>query len=92
MNEMQIKVNQMINERITPENPRPRIFLPKEEWLAFYKEVEPIYIERYGAMVQDEKALKDGFDNIRFQGCAICLSETTEPPHQSNHPQDKGEE
>lgn len=92
MSEMQIKVNQMINERITPENPRPRIFLPKEEWLAFFKEIEPIYLERYGSIIEDSGAAKDGFDNVQFKGCAICLSETTAPLPQSNHPQDKAEE
>jgi hypothetical protein len=55
-----------------------RVFLPPEEYKDFVREVEPLYKQQYGALIAEESAAAEGFENVLFAGAAVCLLPT--PP------------
>lgn len=68
----QQKVQRMILERSKASEYCRRLFLPKDEYMEFYRAVEPEYKKQYGAIVAEQEALKDGYENILFDGWAVC--------------------
>lgn len=53
---------------------KPRIFIDAELYQRFRDEMLPIYKEKYGALIADQEASEEGWDNILYQGLAICLA------------------
>lgn len=71
---MSIKeVDKILYAAISADNPRPRLFVPKDIFLKFVEEVEPLYKDLYGCIICDESATNDGYTNILYKGCAICM-------------------
>ncbi len=68
------EVSDLINKKATANNPRPRIYLTKNKFELLVDTLEPIYKEKYGALLVDERANLDGYDNILYKGCAVCLA------------------
>lgn len=66
------QVQQMILSESTPHNYCKQLFIPKDLYVRFIKEVEPIYKEHWGGLIASEKHLE--YDNVLFAGCAVCLS------------------
>jgi len=51
---------------------RCRIFLSSAEYVDFVDAVLPYYKIRYCALITDESAWKMGYDNVLFEGAAVC--------------------
>lgn len=49
------------------------LMLCPKEYEEFIKEIEPIYKKKYGGLICDEIMLARGYDNVLFEGVAVCL-------------------
>ena len=67
-------VDEIINSQTRKGVAPKRLFIGPRLYAAFSQAVEPIYREQYGALVMDELALQEGWDNIRYRDIAICLA------------------
>lgn len=74
----QSKILKIVAARTRGHDLPEKIFLSSKEFEEFFKEVEPVYRERYGAIVQQEKATKEGWDNILYAGVAVCCDPALE--------------
>lgn len=76
---MKEKVQKQILERATGDNRTPKIRLCMSDFIAFLKEVQDDYKQRYGGFICDERSNAEGEANILFHGCPIVLDLKAEP-------------
>lgn len=50
-----------------------RIRLPKQDYVTFKNHMKEYYLSAYGGYVADEEATRLGYENVRYNGMAICL-------------------
>lgn len=75
MGEVMNRVNNIIFSQTRGDKKPERIFIGKELFQQFKEECLPIYEAQYGRLISDCKACRDGYENIVFQGAAICLED-----------------
>lgn len=67
------QVMDVILSKVNARQIRPRIFISPALYEKFIKEVEPRYKQQYGGLVTDMDATLAGYDNVLYQGCAVCI-------------------
>ena len=69
-------ITSAIEKRSSPNSYCKFLLVGKRTFLAFLKEIEPIYKNLYGGLVTSEQYSE--YTHVLYAGCAVCLASSKE--------------